>query len=112
MMKKLVIIFLIAAAAFAAQTFSPTLESFTAGQVSSRLEGRADFAAYRSSCRLLENMFVKVQGPATRRPGTRYIADTNDSSSIARLIPFEYSTDDSYVLLIENGTIGFFRTTE
>lgn len=113
-MKKIVIILFIVLITLVAfgRTFTPSLVSFTTGQVSPRLEVRADFVKYKTSCRVLENMFIHTQGPVSRRPGTRYITDTNDSTSEARLIPFEYSTDDSYVLSLEDGTMGFFRTTE
>ncbi len=109
-MKKIfVIIFLITLTALAAR-FSPSITSFTTGQVSPRLEGRSDFVKYNSSCRTVENMFVRVHGPVSRRPGTRYIVDVNDANDVCRLIPFEYSTDDSYVLLLEDGYLGFLRT--
>jgi len=111
-MKKAILLLLVTAAAFAAQRFSPSITSFTTGQVSPRLEARSDFIKYNSSCRTVENMIVRVEGPVSRRPGTAYIADTNDSTSEARLIPFEYSTDDSYILSLEDGSMGFFRTTE
>jgi hypothetical protein len=113
-MKKVIVIIvlLVALAAFAQHTFSPSLVSFTAGQVSPRMEMRSQFPKYKTACRTLENMFVRPQGPVSRRPGTEYIADVNDSNFPARLIPFEYSTDDSYVLAFDNGYLGFYRTTE
>jgi hypothetical protein len=40
-----------------------------------------------------------------------YLGDSTSPSS-ARLIPFEYSTDDAYVLSLTDGYMGFFRTTE
>ncbi|MHC4157099.1 MAG: hypothetical protein ACYST6_19585, partial [Planctomycetota bacterium] len=69
-MKKVIaiIVLLFMVAAFAQQTFSPSLVSFTTGQVSPRLEARTQFAKYKSACRTIENMFVRTQGPATRRP--------------------------------------------
>ncbi len=113
MKRIIVIILLITVCAFAAtRTFSPSLVSFTTGQVSPRLEARSNFAKYKSSCRTLENFLVRTQGPVSRRPGTRYIADANDSTSEVRIIPFEYSTDDAYVLSLEDGSMGFFRTVE
>ena len=113
-MKKVIIIIvvLIAAAALAQQVFSPSLISFTAGQVSPRLEMRTQFPKYNSACRTVENMFVRPQGPVSRRPGTQYIGDANDHDYPVRLIPFEYSTDDSYVLAFDNGCLHFFRTIE
>jgi hypothetical protein len=113
-MKKVIVIILIliAAVAFAQKTFTPSLVSFTAGQVSPRMEMRTQFPKYKTACRTLENMFVRPQGPVSRRPGTEYIADVNDSNFPARVIAFEYSTDDSYVLVFDNGFLHFFRTTE
>lgn len=112
-MKKVIILLLFTITAFAAtQTFTPSIVSFTTGQVSPRLEARSEFQKYDSACRTLENFLIHTQGAVSRRPGTRYIADANDSTSEVRLIPFEYSTDDSYVLSFEEGTIGFFRTVE
>lgn len=111
-MKKIIVIivFLLVCVAFAQQTFSPSLVSFTAGQVSPRMEMRTQFPKYKAACRTVENMFVHTQGPVSRRPGTQYIADANDST--VRLIPFEYSTDDTYVLAFDNGFLHFFRTVE
>jgi hypothetical protein len=113
-MKKVIaiIVLVLMAAAFAQQTFSPSLVSFTTGQVSPRLEARTQFAKYKSACRTIENMFVRTQGPVSRRPGTAYIAEANDPDLSVRLISFEYSTDDSYVLALENGEMSFFRTVE
>jgi len=56
---------------------SSSIESFTSGQVTPLLEGRADFQKYNSANRTLENVFVWPQGPVTRRPGTRFIASTS-----------------------------------
>jgi len=113
MKRAIIVLLLVTLAALAAQKkFSPSIVSFTTGQVSPRLEARSEFVKYNSSCRTLENMFVHTQGPVSRRPGTRYIADANDSSSEMRLVPFEYSTDDSYVLAFDDGYLWFFRTVE
>jgi hypothetical protein len=47
------------------------------------MECRTDFAKYNSSCRTVENMFVKVHGSAERRPGTYYVA-TAESDATTR----------------------------
>jgi len=65
----------------AEQHFTPTIESLNTGYVSPLMESRTDFGKYKSSCRTLENMFVTPQGPATRRPGTKYIATVKDDSN-------------------------------
>ncbi len=113
MKRTIAIILLIAVTALAAvRGVAPALVSFTTGQVTPRLEARSGFPKYGSSCRKLENMLIHVQGPVSRRSGTRFIADANNSNAEVRLISFEYSTDDSYILTLENGYMGFFRTIE
>ncbi len=86
--------------------YTPTLTSFNNGQVSPLIEARTDFDKYKSSCRRLENMFVTAQGPVTRRSGTKYICDVKDSNYPTRLLSFEFSTEDKYV--IEGGS-EYFR---
>ncbi len=87
---------------------SPTLTSFNGGQVSPLMESRVDFPKYSSSLRTLENMLVTVQGPVERRPGTKYIASQRSSSAAGRLIGFERSADESYILLFEDQFLRFF----
>jgi len=90
--------------------FTPTYLSFNNGQVSPLMEARVDYQKYSSSCRTIENMFVTPQGSAVRRPGTYYVADANtDSADVIRLIPFEYSTDDAYVLEFSDNSLRMFR---
>lgn len=89
--------------------FNPTITSFNTGQVSPLLEARVDFQKYSSSSRTLENMLVSVQGPVFRRPGTKYIAAQTVSGAAGRLISYEHSVDDSYILLFENEVMSFFR---
>lgn len=75
--------------------------NFTAGELSPRLDGRIDLPKYFSGCKTLENMIVHPHGGATRRPGTRFIAETK-SNGEARLVPFEFSTTQTYVLEFGN----------
>lgn len=81
--------------------------SFNSGQVTPLLEARADFQKYNSSCRTIENMLVTVQGPVLKRPGTKYIATAKTGT--VRLLPFEYSTDDAYVIETGNLYMRFYR---
>ena len=79
MIKKVIIISLLAFSVALAVTVSPTLESFNGGQVSPLMEARVSFPKYRSSCRTIENMLVTVHGPIERRPGTKFISDVFSS---------------------------------
>ena len=72
--------------------------NFTAGAWSPRLDGRADLAKYYNACLQMENMLVYPQGPAFKRPGLYFVDEAKDSTKTLRLIPFEYSDTDAYVL--------------
>src|SRR5262249_27488735 len=84
---------------------SPLLSSFNGGEWSPHLYGRADLSRYGSAGKRVENFIPLVQGAATRRPGTRFVAPTKDLGGV-RLIPFEFSITQAYV--IEAGA-GYFR---
>ncbi|WP_374656116.1 hypothetical protein [Dongia sp.] len=84
---------------------SHLLSTFNAGEWSPELRGRIDLDKYRNACRRIENFVLLAQGPATRRPGTQFIAHTKDDG-IVRLVPFEFSTEQAYI--IEAGA-GYFR---
>ncbi|MGD9742284.1 MAG: hypothetical protein AB7J30_13035, partial [Hyphomicrobium sp.] len=83
---------------------APLLTSFNAGEWSPLLHGRPDLAKYASACRRLENMIATSQGPAVRRPGTRFVAEAKTDGEV-RLIPFQFSTEQAYV--IEAGDLYF-----
>ena len=84
----------------------PALMTFAGGEVSPQLYARTDIDKYGQSVRAMRNMIARPQGPATRRPGTRYIAATRGNAA-ARLIGFEFSVVQAYV--IEVSSEGVFR---
>jgi len=83
--------------------------SFVAGEVSPKLDGRTDLEKYFKACKTLENMIVHAHGTASRRPGTRYISEVKTSSAKTRLIPFEFSTTQTYMLEFGNQYIRFYK---
>lgn len=72
--------------------------NFSAGEISPRCFGRIDVARYQNGAESLENCIVDIQGGANRRDGLRYIASTKDSTKVSILIPFVFSTTQSYML--------------
>jgi hypothetical protein len=88
---------------------STALTNFTGGQLSDRMEGRTDFQKYFSGCKTLENFIVQPHGSVTRRPGTTFAAEVKTSSAKTRLIPFEFSTEQSYALEFGNLYIRFYK---
>jgi len=85
------------------------LNSFVSGEFSAKMDGRIDFEKYSSGCKTLQNMLVHPQGAAARRVGTQFIAEVKSSSLKTRLIPFEFSTTQTYVLEFGNTYIRFFK---
>jgi hypothetical protein len=73
------------------------------------MEGRTDFQKYFSGCKTLENFIVQPHGSVTRRPGTTFISEVKTSSAKTRLIPFEFSTEQSYALEFGNNYIRFYK---
>ena len=80
--------------------------SFAGGEVSPQMYARLDDGAVQSGAQTMRNMICKPQGPAFRRPGTRFVHEVRTSANPTRLIPFSYSTDQTMV--IEIG-VGYFR---
>lgn len=87
---------------------APAQTSFNAGELSPLLKGRPTLDKYRNGCETLENFIPQIQGPARKRPGTRFVAEVKDSADATRLLPFEYSTTQAYVLEFGDLYIRFY----
>tara|TARA_R110000765_G_scaffold77193_2_gene151707 strand:- start:3092 stop:5092 length:2001 start_codon:yes stop_codon:yes gene_type:complete len=88
---------------------APAISTFTAGEISPRLEGRANIEKYLEGLSILTNMIVQPHGGVTRRPGTEYLGEVKNSSNVTRLIPFEFKTSDTYALEFGNQYMRVFR---
>ncbi|GAB4391006.1 MAG: hypothetical protein Tsb0032_00380 [Kiloniellaceae bacterium] len=88
---------------------NPLQAAFNAGEIGPRLAARVDFAKYRNAGARVENMIPLPQGGLTRRPGTRFVAAAASHDKRPRLIPFEFSTEQAYVLEAGDGEFRFFR---
>ena len=85
------------------------LTNFTGGEVSPRLDGRNDLTKYSSSCKTLENFIIYPHGAAARRSGTTFVAEVASSVNKTRLIPFEFSTTQTYMLEFSNLKIRVYK---
>jgi hypothetical protein len=85
------------------------LTNFTGGELSPRLDGRTDIAKYNTGCKTLENMIIYPHGSAARRSGTQFVAEVKDSTKKTRLISFEFSTIQTYILEFGNQYIRFYK---
>lgn len=84
-------------------------DSFNAGEFSPLMYGRVTFDKYKNALGLCENMIPVVQGPVIRRPGTMFVAETKDSSVTSRLLRFEFSVEQAYVLEFGNAYFRIYR---
>ena len=72
--------------------------SFNGGELSPLMEMRLDQSKYSVGCKKLSNMLIHAHGPATRRSGTRFVHECGNRESASRLVPFEFSVEQAYVL--------------
>ena len=87
----------------------PFQSNFTAGEITPKLAGHIDLNKYVNGLETLENMTTFPQGGVTRRSGTRFVCEVKDSSAVTRLIPFEFSVTQSYVLEFGASYIRFYK---
>lgn len=72
--------------------------SFVGGEWAPSLYGRTDLAKYLTAVRTMKNMFAHPHGGASNRGGQAFVCEVKDSTKTNRLIPFQFSTVQSYVL--------------
>ena len=85
------------------------LTNFTGGELSPRLDGRNDLTKYSSGCTKLENFIIYPHGAAARRSGTNFAAEVANSANKTRLMPFEFSTTQTYMLEFSNLKIRVYK---
>jgi len=90
-------------------TAHPIQTNFTAGEFSPRMAGRVDIAKYGNSLQTMLNAFPVPHGPAVRRGGTEYINKTKDLTKYVRLIPFEFSIEQAYILEFGHNYIRYYK---
>jgi hypothetical protein len=80
--------------------------SFSAGELSDELLGRADLRAYENGARRLRNVFILPTGGVRRRPGLAHIATLPGPG---RLAAFEFNTEQTYLLAFTDRLMTVFR---
>ena len=85
--------------------------SFTVGEIDPLLLGRVDLQQYPSALEKAQNVVVLPQGGFERRPGLRFMLDVSSHLGGSfttldgiRLVPFEFSTTQSYMLVFVKNT--------
>ena len=88
--------------------------NFSTGELDPLLRARVDLTAYANALEKATNVVCQPQGGIRRRPGTRYItslANTGADSAAngVRLVEFEFSTSDSYMLCFTHNRMYIFK---
>lgn len=84
--------------------------SFSTGELDPLLRARVDLAQYNNALAKATNVVVQPQGGLRRRPGLKYMAELpSAASSGVRLVPFEFSVTDSYMLCFTNQRMYVFK---
>ena len=83
--------------------------NFTSGELSPRLNGRVDISKYANGVKTLRNMVTLPQGGASRRGGSKYIASGKTNTKKVRLVSFEFSVTQAYVLEFGHNYIRFYK---
>ena len=85
---------------------------FASGEIDPLLRSRIDLKQYYQALQTAQNVFILPQGGAKRRAGLKYISElpaaANPQDGV-RLIPFEFSVDDSYMFALVNQRIYIFK---
>jgi hypothetical protein len=82
--------------------------SFDGGELSELLLGRQDLDVYAKGLFTCLNSMPFTQGPWTRRPGTVFLHQVQDNAKKTRVIPFQYSTTQTYILEFGEFYIRFY----
>lgn len=83
--------------------------NFNTGEMSPLLYGRVDAERYKAGLAICLNYIPTIQGALTRRPGSYFVAAVKTSSKSTRLVSFEFSTTQAYVIEFGNQYFRFFK---
>jgi hypothetical protein len=88
--------------------------NFTAGEIDPLLRSRIDIASYQNGLETAQNVICQPQGGITRRSGLRYInalpnSGTESAANGVRLVAFEFSTSDSYMLAFTHNRMHVYK---
>jgi len=84
--------------------------NFTTGELDPLVRSRVDLKAYENALETAQNVICQPQGGVTRRQGTKFINELGGSpANGVRLIHFEFSVDDSYMLCFTDDTMYVYK---
>ena len=88
---------------------SVTQSNFSGGVVSPSMFSRIDFEKYSSSLEIMNNFYPLPHGEAENRAGTYFVRETKYSNKKSRLVKFQFSYVQSYVLEVGDLYIRYYK---
>ena len=83
--------------------------NFSVGELDPLLRARTDLQQYQNALEEATNVIVQPQGGVKRRDGLEFITDFGGTYTSFKLIPFEFSVTDSYLLVFVAGRIYIYK---
>ena len=87
----------------------PIQTNFTAGQLSARLHGRVDVNKYNNGLKPQKNAYSLPHGGVMRRGGFRHVAGVKTNAKKVRLVRFEFSITQAYIIEFGDQYIRFYK---
>ena len=84
--------------------------NFSVGELDPLLKARTDLQQYQNALEKATNVYVQPQGGVKRRDGLRFVHNFGSSFTKFKIIPFEYSTTDSYALVFVHQRMYVFKS--
>ena len=83
--------------------------NFSVGELDPLIRARTDLQQYQNALEEATNVIIQPQGGFKRRDGLKFIHDFGATYTDFKVIPFEFSVDDSYLLVLVNQRIYIFK---
>ena len=88
--------------------------NFSTGELDPLLRARVDLGAYANALEEATNVGGQPQGGVRRRPGSKFVfalpnSGAESAANGVRLVEFEFSTDDSYMLCFTHNRMHIFK---
>lgn len=86
--------------------------NFSSGELDPLLRARVELEQYKNGAETLTNVLVQPQGGVRRRGGLKHLMEIPSAASPAngtRSVAFEFSVDDSYMLIFVNQRMYVFK---
>ncbi len=83
--------------------------NFSVGELDPLLRARTDLSQYQNALEEATNVIIQPQGGLKRRDGLKFIYNFGTGFTAFKLIPFEFSVTDSFLLVLVVGRIYVFK---